>query len=129
MSSRPPGFRSVSAVVALCTAAVLLWPPPVHALDPSLNISQYAHVAWTFRNCFSNGGVYAIAQTPDGPLAGHLVRCRSLRRRLHIRSSPAALGYSSNNAVFKWVTQSVQIVNDFVTVQGVVGFDSNDATT
>ena len=68
MSGTQPRSRSVPAVVALCTAALLLWPPPVRALDPSLDISQYAHLAWTFRNGFSNGAVYAIAQTPDGYL-------------------------------------------------------------
>ena len=41
---------------------------PALALDPSLDISQYAHTAWTFRNGFLNGAVYAIAQTSDGYL-------------------------------------------------------------
>jgi signal transduction histidine kinase/ligand-binding sensor domain-containing protein len=68
MSGTQPRSRSAPAVVALCTAAVLLWPPPVRALDPSLDITQYAHLAWTFRNGFANGAVYAIAQTPDGYL-------------------------------------------------------------
>jgi signal transduction histidine kinase/ligand-binding sensor domain-containing protein len=68
MSNTQPGSRLVPAVVALCTAAVLLWSPPARALDPSLDITQYAHLAWTFRNGFSNGAVYAIAQTPDGYL-------------------------------------------------------------
>ena len=52
MSGTQPRSRSAPAVVALCTAALLLWPPPVRALDPSLDISQYAHLAWTFRNGF-----------------------------------------------------------------------------
>jgi signal transduction histidine kinase/ligand-binding sensor domain-containing protein len=68
MSSMQPGSRSAPAVVALCTAAVLLWSLPVRALDPSLDITQYAHLAWTLRNGFANGAVYAIAQTPDGYL-------------------------------------------------------------
>ena len=68
MSSRQPGSRSAAAVIALYTAALLLWPPSVRALDPSLDITQYAHLAWTFRNGFSNGAVYAIAQTADGCL-------------------------------------------------------------
>jgi ligand-binding sensor domain-containing protein/PAS domain-containing protein len=50
------------------SAFVLLCPPPVRALDPSLDITQYAHLAWTFRNGFGNGAVYAIAQTADGYL-------------------------------------------------------------
>ena len=42
--------------------------PALAALDPSLDISQYAHVARTFRNEFLNGAVYTIAQSPDGYL-------------------------------------------------------------
>jgi signal transduction histidine kinase/ligand-binding sensor domain-containing protein len=38
------------------------------ALNPSLDISQYAHTAWTIRNGFSLGNIYAMAQTPDGYL-------------------------------------------------------------
>src|SRR5271166_1099626 len=38
------------------------------ALDPSLDISQYAHTAWKVREGFSKGAINAIAQTPDGYL-------------------------------------------------------------
>jgi PAS domain S-box-containing protein len=38
------------------------------ALDPSLDISQYAHTAWKIREGFSKGRVTSIAQTPDGYL-------------------------------------------------------------
>ena len=38
------------------------------ALNPSLDISQYAHVAWTVRSGFIKGNTYTIAQTPDGYL-------------------------------------------------------------
>jgi len=38
------------------------------ALDPSLDVSQYGHTAWTSRSGFLNGAVYAISQTPDGYL-------------------------------------------------------------
>ena len=38
------------------------------ALNPSLDISQYAHTAWTVRDGFSVGNIYAMAQTPDGYL-------------------------------------------------------------
>src|SRR6201998_2752820 len=38
------------------------------ALDPSLDVSQYAHTAWKIRDGFSKGIIYAIAQTPDGYL-------------------------------------------------------------
>jgi signal transduction histidine kinase/ligand-binding sensor domain-containing protein len=38
------------------------------ALDPSLDINQYAHYAWTIRGGSFNSSVQAIAQTPDGYL-------------------------------------------------------------
>ena len=38
------------------------------ALDPSLDISQYAHTAWTVRQGFFKGAIEAIAQTSDGYL-------------------------------------------------------------
>jgi ligand-binding sensor domain-containing protein len=56
------------ALLTLCTLNALIWSPPALALDPSLDISQYAHTAWNFRNGFLNGAVYAIAQTMDGYL-------------------------------------------------------------
>jgi len=38
------------------------------ALDPSLDINQYAHTAWTVRDGFFKGSIGSIAQTPDGYL-------------------------------------------------------------
>ena len=38
------------------------------ALDPSLDISQYAHTAWKVRDGFVKGAIFSIAQTPDGYL-------------------------------------------------------------
>jgi len=38
------------------------------ALNPSLDISQYAHKAWTIRDGFFKGVIMSIAQTPDGYL-------------------------------------------------------------
>src|ERR1700752_4839315 len=38
------------------------------ALDPSLDISQYAHTAWTIREGFFQGNIYAVAQGQDGYL-------------------------------------------------------------
>jgi signal transduction histidine kinase/ligand-binding sensor domain-containing protein len=38
------------------------------ALNPTLDVSQYAHTAWTIRDGFSLGNIYAMAQTPDGYL-------------------------------------------------------------
>jgi signal transduction histidine kinase/ligand-binding sensor domain-containing protein len=42
--------------------------PGLFALNPSLDISQYAHTAWTVRDGFSLGSTFAMAQTPDGYL-------------------------------------------------------------
>ena len=46
-------------VLACCARAV--------ALDPSLDISQYAHTAW-IRDGFAKGAIRSIAQAPDGYL-------------------------------------------------------------
>ena len=48
--------------------AILLiaWEPGAYALNPALDVSQYAHTAWTVRDGFSLGNIYAMAQTPDG---------------------------------------------------------------
>jgi PAS domain S-box-containing protein len=56
---------------ALRTQAVLLFfllARCAFALDPSLDISQYAHTAWKVRDGFAKGFLYSIAQTPDGYL-------------------------------------------------------------
>jgi signal transduction histidine kinase/ligand-binding sensor domain-containing protein len=38
------------------------------ALDPSLDVSQYAHTSWKIRDGFTRGTISSIAQTPDGYL-------------------------------------------------------------
>lgn len=40
----------------------------VFALDPSLDVSQYAHASWKISDGFSKGAILSIAQTPDGYL-------------------------------------------------------------
>jgi len=60
--------KAAQALVALGTVCMLLWCPHALALDASLDISQYAHTAWTDRDGFLPGAVYAITQTPDGYL-------------------------------------------------------------
>jgi len=42
--------------------------PCASALNPSLEINQYAHTAWTVREGFFKGIIFSIAQTPDGYL-------------------------------------------------------------
>ena len=60
----------MKAALALITIGTLflLGALPALALDPSLDISQYGHTAWTARDGFSVGAIFAIAQTPDGYL-------------------------------------------------------------
>jgi signal transduction histidine kinase/ligand-binding sensor domain-containing protein len=51
---------AVGALLACCGIA--------SALNPSLDINQYAHTAWTIRDGFLKGRIRAIVQTPDGYL-------------------------------------------------------------
>jgi signal transduction histidine kinase/ligand-binding sensor domain-containing protein len=53
---------------AVLVASLLACCPCGFALDPSLDINQYAHKAWTIRDGFFNSLIQAIAQTPDGYL-------------------------------------------------------------
>ncbi|MBV8437614.1 MAG: ATP-binding protein [Silvibacterium sp.] len=61
-------MKSTLAIIAISTLTFLLGSSSVLALDPSLEVSQYAHTAWTFRDGFSVGNIFAIAQTSDGYL-------------------------------------------------------------
>jgi ligand-binding sensor domain-containing protein/signal transduction histidine kinase len=47
---------------------VLVWPPCALALNPTLDISQYARASWKVRDGSFKGGINSIAQTPDGYL-------------------------------------------------------------
>src|SRR5215813_13971992 len=40
--------------------------PFAFALDPSLDVNQYAHTAWKVREGFSKGAINSITQAPDG---------------------------------------------------------------
>jgi ligand-binding sensor domain-containing protein len=58
-----------AVALGLALAGALLAPTPgAFALNPSLEVSQYAHTSWTVRDGFSVGNIYAMAQTPDGYL-------------------------------------------------------------
>ena len=48
------------ALAALC--------PCSFALNPSLDINQYGHTAWTIRDGFLKGRIYSMTQTADGYL-------------------------------------------------------------
>jgi hypothetical protein len=51
---------SLALALAFCPCAL--------ALNPALDVSQYAHTAWKVRDGFSKGNIYSIAQTQDGYL-------------------------------------------------------------
>ena len=54
--------------VAAAAAVTVLAASTAAALDPSLDVSQYAHTSWTVRGGFSLGAVSTMTQTPDGYL-------------------------------------------------------------
>src|SRR4029077_16867937 len=56
------------AVGVLLTAMILALCPCAFALNPALDVSQYAHTAWKVREGFFKSGISSIAQTPDGYL-------------------------------------------------------------
>jgi signal transduction histidine kinase/ligand-binding sensor domain-containing protein len=60
------GHRQTRAVFAL--GILLACCACAFALDPTLDVSQYAHKAWTVGEGFFKGAVSSIAQTPDGYL-------------------------------------------------------------
>src|ERR1700683_1813428 len=66
----PPGFiiGRMERRAGIAFGILLECCPCAVALNPSLDINQYAHTAWTIREGFFKGVIYAIAQTPDGYL-------------------------------------------------------------
>src|SRR5260221_1293467 len=62
------GWRCGVAALGTLLACMLAWRPSAFALDPSLDISQYAHTSWKIRDGFTKGIISSIAQTPDGYL-------------------------------------------------------------
>jgi len=47
---------------------LLAWGRGAYGLDPTLDVSQYAHTAWKIRDGFAKGEILSVAQTPDGYL-------------------------------------------------------------
>ena len=47
---------------------VLLLSPLAFGLNPALDVSQYGHFSWKYRDGFTRGEIQNIAQTPDGYL-------------------------------------------------------------
>src|SRR5262249_16901645 len=61
-------LESVRVTRFLFAGMVVAWRPRAFALNPSLDLSQYAHASWKISDGFSRGVILAIAQTPDGYL-------------------------------------------------------------
>jgi signal transduction histidine kinase/ligand-binding sensor domain-containing protein len=60
--------RAAVRVIALAAALMALWRPHAYALDPALDISQYAHTAWRLNEGFAPNAIDVIGQTADGYL-------------------------------------------------------------
>ena len=58
--------RTLPAWSAAAVLVAALLTPCAFALNPLLNVSQYAHTSWKLDEGFLNGAVHSIAQTPDG---------------------------------------------------------------
>jgi len=58
--------RLARSVVLACV--LLACPSSSFALNPGLDVSQYAHTSWNVRDGFAKGEIRSIAQTPDGYL-------------------------------------------------------------
>ena len=63
----PRGGRCVIPLGPVC-AFLLLACCPAFALNPSLDVNQYAHTSWKIRDGFPKSEVSSIAQTRDGYL-------------------------------------------------------------
>ena len=61
-------MRSRFALTAALFFVAVACCPCVFALNPSLDVSQYAHTSWKIRDGFTKGKINAIAQPPDGYL-------------------------------------------------------------
>jgi PAS domain S-box-containing protein len=55
-------------LVVILTGLLVAYSPRAYALNPELDVSQYAHTVWRVRDGFTRGAIQAIAQTPDGYL-------------------------------------------------------------
>src|SRR5215207_3057413 len=65
---KPRGRRPVTPLGLVCAFLLLACCPSAFGLNPSLDVSQYAHTSWKIRDGFPRGEITSIAQTPDGYL-------------------------------------------------------------
>src|SRR5215471_2243062 len=84
--------RSVVALSVLMVGMLALL-PCAFALDPKLDVSQYAHTAWEVPEGFAKNSIGLIAQTPDGYLwlgTDMRERAEHLGGELEVWSEPRA---------------------------------------
>jgi streptogramin lyase len=62
------GWVNSARRFAVALGALLAWSSSVLALNPALDVSQYAHDSWKYRDGLAKGDIRSIAQTPDGYL-------------------------------------------------------------
>jgi signal transduction histidine kinase/ligand-binding sensor domain-containing protein len=97
--------RSLIARSALFAGILLACCPCVSALNPALEVSQYAHTSWKIRDGFSKGRIGQIAQTPDGYLwlgtEFGLLRFDGVRNALF---EPPANQHLPSNTIFDLLT-------------------------
>ena len=97
----PRGRRLVIPLGPVCAFLFLACCPSAFALNPSLDVSQYAHTSWKIRDGFPKSEVSSIAQTPDGYLwlgtELGLVRFDGVR---HIQWHPPANQALPSNWIF-----------------------------
>jgi len=65
---KPRGRRCVIPLGLVCAFLLLACCPLAFALNPELDVSQYAHMSWKIRDGFPKTDISSIAQTPDGYL-------------------------------------------------------------
>ncbi|HEX2269283.1 MAG TPA: two-component regulator propeller domain-containing protein, partial [Pyrinomonadaceae bacterium] len=67
-TEKPRGRRPVIPLALVCAALLLACCASAYALNPELDVSQYAHTSWKIRDGFPKGEISSLAQTPDGYL-------------------------------------------------------------
>ena len=80
------GTAKCRRITAIAASILLKCSLCAFALDPALDVGQYAHTAWKVSDGFFNGVTFAIAQTPDGYL--WIGTDSGLRRFDGVRSTP-----------------------------------------
>jgi ligand-binding sensor domain-containing protein len=68
VANRAEGRGSLPGFSATLAGLLLTACPAAFALNPALDVNQYAHAAWKVGETLPQGAIQSIAQTPDGYL-------------------------------------------------------------